>query len=232
MGSSRKDLYENLGWESLNNRRIMRKLCLLHETYHSHLPSYLDDVINEARPRLVRHDALNLIPCNNDYYRKSFFPSTIKDWNSNDLEGMRGIVSKDSFKSEILRKIRPKKKSIFGLSDHNRVRHIFMLRLKLSPLHSHKATYGFPNAYSECDVCESEENTEHYFLTCISYRLSRATMFRKVSEIIAVDIASLPRRTQISILLYGRRDLSDDKNYKILKAVTDFTVGSKRFDTL
>ena len=57
-------------------------------------------------------------------------------------------------------------------------------------------------------------------------------MLRKVSEIIGVDLSTLPKRTQISILLYGRVGLSDDKNLKILKAVTDFTVGSKRLDTV
>ena len=107
-----------------------------------------------------------------------------------------------------------------------------MLRLEHSPLHAHKVANGFPNAYSGCDICESEENNEHYLLTCISYRLSRATMIRKVSEITGVNMSTLPRRTQVSILLYGRSDLSDEKNYQILKAVTDFTVGSKRFDTV
>jgi hypothetical protein len=84
-GSPRKELYANLGWESLNNRRIMRKLCLLHETYNSHLPSYLDDVINEVRP-VVRIEgerpnrrvgllpnALENIPARTEYYQKSFF---------------------------------------------------------------------------------------------------------------------------------------------------------------
>ena len=107
-----------------------------------------------------------------------------------------------------------------------------MLRLEHSPLHSHKVAHCFPNAYSVCDVCESEETTEHYFLTCISYRLARTTMIHKVSEIIGVNLSTLPRRTQISISLYSRADLIDDKNYQILKVVTDFTVGSKRFDTV
>ena len=45
----KKDLYRELGWESLNNRRIMRKLSILHETYYYHTPSYLDDVVNKVR---------------------------------------------------------------------------------------------------------------------------------------------------------------------------------------
>ena len=131
MGSSRKKLYENLGWESLNDRLIMRKLCILHETYHNNFPRYLDDIISEVRPardRLNDQKIIYNIPCRTDYFSRSFFPSTIKDWNSVELVDLRGIVSKSIFKNKLLQKIRLKKKPIFGLSIHNRVRHIFMLR--------------------------------------------------------------------------------------------------------
>ena len=232
-GSSMTQLYNNLGWESLNNRRIMRKLCLLHETYYSNFPRYLDNIINEVRPGRARTGnlkVLNNIPCRTDYFRRSFFPSTIKDWNTLEFKE-RNIVSKSIFKKRLLHKIRPKKNSYFGLANHNKVRHITMLRMGLSPLHSHKLAYKFPGVRdASCVVCESVEDTDHYLLTCISYRLSRATMLRKVSEIIRVDISSLPKRTRTTILLYGRGDLSDDDNFKIMKIVTDFTEKSKRFD--
>ena len=205
----------------------MCKLSILHETYYYHTPSYLDDVVNEVRPdvalavdaRPIRGlpnavNSLNNIHYRTDYFLKSFFPSTIRDWNSNELVGLRCIASKETFKSGILKIVCPKKKSIFGLSCHNRVRHIFMLRLEHSPLQSHKEAHDFPNVYSACDVCETEETSEHYFLTWMSYSLARTTMIRKVSEIIGVNLSTLPRRTQISILLYGRADLTDDKNYQ------------------
>ena len=128
--------------------------------------------------------------------------------------------------------MRPKKRPFFGLSDHNRVRHISMLRMSLSPLNAHKFAYNFPGAISaSCISCGNEETTDHYLLTCISYRLSRATMFQDVSEIIGVDISTLPMKTRTSILLYGKGDLNDDENSKIMKIVTDFTIQSKRFDT-
>ena len=31
-GTNRDKLYKNLGWESLNERRVMRKLCIIYET--------------------------------------------------------------------------------------------------------------------------------------------------------------------------------------------------------
>ncbi len=105
-----------------------------------------------------------------------------------------------------------KKRLHFGLTDHNRVRHITMLRMGLSSLHSHKASYRFPGATAECVVCDIPEDTDHYLLTCPSYRLSRATMFQKVTEIIGIDISTLPKKMRTSILLYGRGDLSDESN--------------------
>ena len=103
--------------------------------------------------------------------------------------------------------------------------------MDLSPLHAHKAKYKFPGATAECVVCDVPEDTNHFLLTCQSYRLSRATMFQKVSEIIGIDISTLPKKTRTSILLYGRGDLSDEANSKIMKIVTDFTIKTKRFDT-
>ena len=100
--------------------------------------------------------------------------------------------------------MRPNKRPHYGLTDHNRVRHITMLRMGLSPLHAHKAKYKFPGVTAECTVCDVPEDTDHFLLTCSSFRLSRATMFRKVSEIIGIDISTLPKRTRITILLYGR----------------------------
>ena len=49
-GSPRKQLFDELGWDSLNNRRIMRKLSLLHEIYYYKFPSYLDDILTPSRP--------------------------------------------------------------------------------------------------------------------------------------------------------------------------------------
>ena len=234
-GSSREKLYNDLGWESLNDRRIMRKLCLLHETYYSNFPRYLDNIINEVRPRRPRiaenQTILNNIPHRTDYFQRTFFPSTIKDWNRSELDNIRNIESKVTFKAKLLCKIRPKKKPHYGLTDHNRVRHITMLRMDLSPLHAHKAKYKFPGATAECVVCDVPEDTNHFLLTCRSYWLSRATMLQKVTEIIGIDISTLPKKTRTSILLYGRGDLSDEANSKIMKIVTDFTIKTKRFDT-
>ena len=66
-GTSMTKLYDNLGWESLNNHRIMRKLCILHETTITNFPLYLHNIVNARSyregSRYYNQKALVNIPC-------------------------------------------------------------------------------------------------------------------------------------------------------------------------
>ena len=103
-GSSRDKLYKMLGWESLNNRRIMRKLTMLHETHLNSYPLYLDAMLSEYKyPENHRKaEELKLKPvfCKKSLYPKTFLPSTIKDWNNLALE-IKSSKSKSIFKKKI-----------------------------------------------------------------------------------------------------------------------------------
>ena len=84
----RKDVYDMLGWESLEDRRTMRKLCLLHETIENSFPRYLSAIVDEhqyASARLRDSRILVEPPCSRRM-GQSFFPSTISDWNKLRLE--------------------------------------------------------------------------------------------------------------------------------------------------
>ena len=56
-------------------------------------------------------------------------------------------------------------------------------------------------------------------------------MLHNVSQIINVEISSLPRRRVNSILLYGKDDITNEKNLNLLKEVTKFIALIKRLDT-
>ena len=161
----------------------------------------------------------------------SFFPSTIRDWNGLRLDNKQS-ESKNAFKSAHNNKIRPKKKSYFGLRDNNKVRYLTMLRTELSPLKAHKVTRNFPDANGGlCQVCGGEEHNKHYFLHCASFPLSRVTLIRRVSELINFDILTLPENKIIDIFIYGDSKFSCLTNTKILTEVTNFISASKRLDT-
>ena len=42
-GSSRSKLYEELGWESLSDRRMGRRILQIHKIFKNNSPSYLSD---------------------------------------------------------------------------------------------------------------------------------------------------------------------------------------------
>jgi hypothetical protein len=234
--SNRLALYKNLGWESLEDRRTMRKLCILHETLENKFPRYLSAIVEKQQhvsKRLQDARILVEIPSNR-LLGQSFFPSTISDWNKLDQE-TRLVKSRAKFKNILLNKIRPKKDSYFGLMNNDKVKYITILRMGLSPLKEHKFRYGFEEELRtgpNCAVCDIPETTEHYLLYCRSFRLSRTTLFEKVSEIMNVDFSTLPRITKKKTLLYGESELTDEQNLKILSFTTEFIEQSKRLSTI
>ena len=51
-GSSRDKIYEELGWESLQNRRVFRRLTLFYKIMNGMTPSYLIDPVPKPRNHL------------------------------------------------------------------------------------------------------------------------------------------------------------------------------------
>ena len=233
-GTNRDKLYKNLGWEYLNDRRIARKLCIFYETLDTKFPNYLYDTLNrqnyQPNSRFYNANLLRPIHCSKPY-KHSFFPSTIMAWNKLEREE-KEVTSKQIFKKRMLNKIRPKKASYFGIQDNDKIRYLTMLRVGLSPLSEHKFRHGFLDSPNDkCVVCKTREDTEHYLLLCRSYTLSRATLMHNISEIINVNMSTLPRKRVVNILLYGREDLTDHNNFLILNHVVDYIIISKRLDT-
>ena len=130
-----------------------------------------------------------------------------------------------------MNKIRPKKASYFGIRNHDHVRYLTMLRLDLSPLRDHKFRHGFLDTSNGlCHVCKKKEDTEHFLLFCRSYILSRSTMMHNITNILGYDVSTLPKRTLVNLLLYGREDITVSKNYLILNNVIEYIIQSKRLD--
>ena len=234
-GTSIKKLYNNLGWESLNDRRVMRKLCVLHNTLNNRCPRYLFNLVNIRQfsldSRYCNQFLLKAIPCNKTIYKTSFLPSTIADWNKLDTN-IKDTASNQIFKNRLLNKIRPKKSPYFGMSDNDKVKYITMLRMNLSPLRAHKHKYNFADTSDPmCHVCKTRETTEHFLLHCRYFTLSRATMMRKISSIIKRDPSNIPQKCLVSVLLYGIDGIGKNENLLILNEVANFIARTKRLDT-
>ena len=230
-GTNIEKLYKMLGWESLNKRRIMRKLTILHETQLTKTPAYLNDILSKQKhtsTRLSSQLTFREIVCKKSVYKRSFFPSTISDWNQLAIE-TRKSRSKAIFKNRLLKEVRPKKQSFFGLFHNSQIRYLTLLRMNLSPLNAHRNQHKFANVDPFCVDCGNTEDTEHYLLKCKNYTSSRATMFQNLKDS-NIDVSALPGRTVLAMLLFGSADMTYDQNTKILKEVTSFIKKTKRLD--
>ena len=72
-GTSREKIYQELGLESLQQRRWYRKLCLVFKIYKNQCPKYLLDIIQQSSCQYRTRNAHNIPQINVNPY----FPSTI-----------------------------------------------------------------------------------------------------------------------------------------------------------
>ena len=73
-------MYVETGWETLSCRRSRRKLILFHKIHNNIVPEYLNDCLNEYLKNKTKK--YRVPKCRLETFSKSFFPSTIRLWNS------------------------------------------------------------------------------------------------------------------------------------------------------
>ena len=121
--SSREKLYEELGFESLQQRRWYRKLCWFFKK-KKHKNS--DPLFN------VKHN----------YFKNFFFPSTVIEWSKLD-SNIRNSESLALFKKLLLAFIRPFGNRSFQYHNPKGLKLITRLQLGLSHLRFHKFKHSF-----------------------------------------------------------------------------------------
>ena len=231
-GTNLDKIYEQLGWESLNERRIFRRLTMFFKIMHNLTPDYLKEPLpfQQGRYRLRADCIINVIACRNDKYRNSFFPNTISLWNKLDLNIKRS-KNISIFKSSILKIIRPIKKKTFNVHDSNRLKWIFQLRVGLSPLKHHKKRHNFSDTPNDACLCSNvPESTDHFLLKCPLQANARIILLNTIRTILMPYDMVLPNPNKlIELLLYGDSSISDSDNNAILNATLDFISNSNRF---
>ena len=108
-GTSGEKLYQELGFESLQQRR-----CCLFKIIKNQSPRYLFQLVPSPDARYFSWSSKNIPQrwTKHDFFENSFFPSTIKEWNSLDPH-IRKFKSIIIFKSNILKFIRTKPNNVY-----------------------------------------------------------------------------------------------------------------------
>ena len=232
-GSSRTKLYEELGWETLSDRRRCRRILQVHKIENGGTPSYLKDKLpNHHRPQPNGNNSKTFheMRSKTNRYSKSFFPDAIASWNTF-ISHFDKMPTRISLKTHLLSFFRPKKQCIFGIHDPLGVHYLFQLRVGLSPLRSHKKLHNFMD--TPLDICscnQSIENTSHFLFECPLYATHRALLAGSVIRILLANnfnhLGNEPR-----MYLYGHTSMSDADNEAILLSTIRYIKYSGRFSS-
>ena len=227
-GGSSERLYEELGLKSLKSRRWFRKICHFYKILNEKSPSYLFDLIpNLNRVRETRHS--NNIPAihtRHNYFKNSFFPSTISEWNNLDCK-IRNSGSLSIFKKNLINVIRPCVNSIFNIHNPYRIKLLTRLRLGLSHLCDHKFRHCFQDTLNPlCDCGNDTEITTHFFLHWPSFHIFRQTLLNNIRNI-NEKILSHGEEQLIQTFLFGNPNFNLAVNRLILNATIEYLISTE-----
>ena len=232
-GSSSEKLYQELGLKSPQNRWWFRKLCQFYKILKSKSPRYLFDIIpTKLRVHNNRYcDNIPLLKIKHNYFRNSFFPSSIVEWNKLSRE-VRNSENIRIFKKRLLEFIRPSPNSIFDIYNPYGIKLLTRLRLGLSHLNEHKFKHGFNDTINPICICGGDiESINHFFLHCPEYSEARQTLFDNIQSIDKM-LLSQNESSLTHLLLYGDPKRNSNVNAFILNLATEFILSSGRFNKL
>ena len=233
-GTSCEKLYEELGWESLSQRRWSRRLILFYNIVNDITPDYLRYPIPKL-PQAAMYsfrnaDVIGQIRARTTRFKASFYPDCLSEWNALDQE-IRLSPSLSTFKTKLLKLIRPTPKLVYGIHDPKGLVILTQLRVGLSKLNCHNFRHNFRDTVSALSPAnDGVEDTEHFLLLCHSYDELRSDLLNSVNaKLLPHGFSSLSNDVLLKFILFGDERLTIDTNEKLLEATLKFIHASERF---
>ena len=182
-GISREKLYQELGLEYLQQRRWIRRLCLFYKVVSTKPQAYIYDFIPPIRQSQRHPNAFNFFSCRTEYFKNSFFPCVIVEWNKLNPEIQR-FGCYNIFRKSLLNFIRPYASKVYNINDTIGIKLITRLRLGFSHLREHKFKHNFHDTLNPLCSCSVEvESISQYFLRCHFFDALRATLINDLRKL-------------------------------------------------
>ena len=198
---------------------MVPKIVLVYQTYRK---------INTPLTSLIYFP--NLFNVKHEYLRKSFFSSTVIEWNKLD-NNIRNSESVSAFKKQILKFIRPSPNSTFKVLNTHEIKLLTRLRVGLSHLHEHKFRHNFQDPLDPfCNCGRHIETTIHFFLHCSNYSNQRKALFEKISNI-KRSLLNQNDSIIVETLLFRSNGLNNEENVWIIESTIGYIITTKRFIT-
>ena len=150
-----------------------------------------------------------------NFFKNSFFPSVISEWNKFDLD-IRNSASLEIFKKNSLNFIRPNSSNDFNINNSLGLKLLTRLRIGFSHLKEHKFKHNFQDSIDPLCSCGNDiESTVHFFLHCQNFTTQRQTLLNRLKSINA-SIMTENENSLVRTLLFGRPDFLYSTNKEIL----------------
>ena len=232
-GTSRVKLYEELGWESLSDRRWARRMTTFYKIKNNLAPPYLLNHIPEHRESNINlRVRITRVPFSRtERHVNSFFPYCIKEWNKLD-ESVKSLPSLTGFKEYLNKFIRPKGNSFHGIKDAIGIKLLTKIRVEFSDLRDHRFNHNFNCQSPTCSCGKEDETSLHYFLCCPHYIAERFILLSNLSKIVGSNVSVLPEAHLLHIILFGSNVFNYISNNLIIKQTIQYINDTRRFKTL
>ena len=230
-GTSRIKLYNELGLESLSDRRSLNRIIQLFKIKNTLTPAFLRNKLPSLSIQDNPHanpNIFNAIIARTQRYKGTFFPNTIPLWN-NTIGNILGNITKNSIKSHVLKIIRPIPKSIYGIHDPFGLHYLFQLRTGFSPLRSHKFRHRFLDTPTDICICnQGIEDTSHFLFACLQFAIHRVDLAVETTNILRQNNL-LNLANNVDLYLYGHPNLTVNDNRQVLLSTIKYIKNSQRF---
>ena len=218
-GTSKEKLYEELGFETMKDRRWFRRLCCFYKILNNQTPGYLYSLLVPPNRdyNTRRYTKFRQIFCRTETFSNSFLPQTIREWNKLDTSICQAL-SYSTFGKALLDFIQPTTNNIFGTYDVSGLKLLTRLCVGFSHLREHKFKHNF-----------QAEDTYHFFMRCQNFSNQGNVLFDDLNSINA-EILKMSENEIVQVLLFSNKRFSKDMNFRIVTSSIRFVKDNKRFN--
>ena len=192
-----------MGLESLKLRRKLQCLCTYYKIKTTGPPDHLFRLILSTRHSHQTRTLVNATTyqCRVEAFKSSFFPWTITEWNSLDLNICSSSYT--TFKKYFIHEFRPVPNYVFNIHNPIGIKLLTGLRFRSSHLYDNRYNHKFKNCGNPKCICRSDNvSTSHLFWHCHFYIPIANTLFDQLKEIFT-NLQELSERniTDISLTI-------------------------------
>ena len=145
----------------------------------------------------------------------------MREWNQLD-ETIKNSSTISVFKRELVRLVRPSKKSYFGIDDIEGIQLLTRLRVQFNDLRKQRFRHNFQCSSPMCLCQTGTENNEHFFMHCLRHSNHRRDLLGHISNVLDINIGNLSSTDLCNLLLSGNPHVSFDTNRHIIELTITF----------